>query len=167
MPDSTMKPSTTDLTVHELQDLIESVAIRVFETSALRLETDEDDEGNNRRQMEVATSLQASDQERSMQVRLKLELQRPEARIVVDCGAQFYWVESQRPAVFGALDEDSVNMAGREFIERVGIPYLISYIRPMVDQLTRTLEIPVAPVPIDYFRDVSISLENAAASPDN
>lgn len=143
-----------------LLSMVSGTAVRYFEVAAQRDESwSVDDEASDIGEQEVSINLQVRVADDSMDVRLRAEATRPEARMVVDLGVQFKWIE---PVEYSDTRELS-----RRFAEKHGLPYLLSYARPVLDQLSRTLEIPVVSLPLDLTNGNSLILPDSAIPEEN
>ncbi|MGW0016952.1 hypothetical protein ACWDUD_01650 [Rhodococcus sp. NPDC003382] len=167
-----MPDQLAQLAVADMEDWVGAVAMRFYELSAQRIESDDDqldpdtdstDDDDTTVHVEVKADLQAEDTGSRFAVRLKIEVVRQDSIIRVDCAAQFTWKDGKRPAELGPFIEDQINDVGTLFVQEVGLPYLVSYIRPAIDQQARTMELPVLTLPIDYFRGARIELGERVA----
>lgn len=138
-PQGDRKPADID-SVEDLLSLIDATPVKIFQISAVRSETSIDDDATLAgTSHDVKVNLKLHRTDSFIEVRVRCQLDRPDVDIIVDVGIQFVW-------------EQKVNYVGgdelvEQFARDFGVAFSISYVRPLIDQMTRTLELPTSTIP--------------------
>lgn len=138
--------------VAELRDHLVGVASRIFESS-VRCTSDDDDVDLESVDMHPSLFLRGTEEHH--EVRLKLDLTRADVSIVLDMGFQFKWDVP--------LQYADVQVLPVHFARDVALDYAIAHMRPIVEGMARTVEVPPLILPLEFAHAWSLKFEAPSA----
>ncbi|MCZ4077857.1 hypothetical protein O1W68_07895 [Rhodococcus sp. H36-A4] len=118
--------------VSELLSRLAGVHTRVFQLHCTRTD---DDNPPQPQDAVVTPSIQIRGSNDFQEIRLEIHVHRSDVEVTVEVGFQFAWTEP--------LTYEKPEQLAMEFAQVFGLKYAVDYIRPLLDDLTRLVDLPL------------------------
>ncbi|MGB3772876.1 MAG: hypothetical protein WBA00_17195 [Rhodococcus sp. (in: high G+C Gram-positive bacteria)] len=139
--------------VEGLRDRLAGIATKIFEVSAKRV-SEKDNLDLESVNMTPAMSL--SGNAGYQEIRIELQITRADIEVSLDMGVQFMWTEQ--------IDYENPEELAVAFARDFGLEFVLNYMRPIIDQMAKTVEAPPLTLPLDLPRRWAVEFTEASPS---